>query len=89
MTHSWIQILGVASSIALPLFNIPLMLRMIQRRSSQDVSLIWVIGIFTCLAGMVPIGWQSTDPIFKIFTIINFVFFSGVAMTAVYFRVRR
>ena len=83
---SWIQILGMTSSIALPLFNIPLMARIIRRRSSADLSLIWVLGVFFSLVGMTPAGCQSPDMIFKVFTLINVVLFAGVTFSAVYFR---
>lgn len=83
------QTLGFAASIILPFFNIPLMLRMYQRKSSEDLSLVWVFGIFFCLIAMIPVGLQSPDPIFKLFSVLNFAFFSGVAGMAVYYRIKR
>ena len=85
-TDSWIQTLGFVSSIALPFFNIPLMMRLIRRRSSQDLSLTWVIGVFLSLLGMFPAGLRSTDLIFRVFTVVNLAFFSGVTALAIYFR---
>lgn len=84
--NPWVQTLGLVSSIVLPFFNIPLMMRMIRRRSSQDLSLTWVIGVFLCLLGMLPAGLRSTDLIFKVFAVVNLIFFSGVTFLAVYFR---
>lgn len=82
----WIQVLGFFSSLILPFFNIPLMVRIWKRKSAEDLSLIWVLGIFFSLLGMLPAGLHSPDPIFKFFSLLNWIFFSGVTVLAVYFR---
>jgi len=84
-----VQILGFFSSIALPFFNIPLMIRLVKRRSSEDLSLVWVLGVFFCLVGMLPAGFQSSDPIFRIFSFLNWFFFSGVTFLTLYFKRKR
>ena len=84
--HSWIQILGLVASVVLPFFNIPLMARMIRRKSSDDLSLVWVAGVFVCIVATLPAAWKSTDLIFKVYQIINVIFFSGVVFLAFYFR---
>ncbi len=81
--------LGLVASITLPFFNLPLMARMVKRRSSADVSLVWAIGVFTCLLLMAPAAWQSSDVIFKTFSAINITLFSGVAFLVVWFRIKR
>jgi hypothetical protein len=43
-----IQAIGMLSGIIMLLFNIPLILRIIRRRSSGDISLVWVIGVWSC-----------------------------------------
>ncbi len=83
------QTLGFAASIILPFFNIPLMLRMYQRKSSEDLSLVWVCGIFFSLLAMIPVGIQSPDSVFRLFSVLNFAFFSGVAGMAVYYRIKK
>jgi hypothetical protein len=40
------QILGVVSGVLMPLFNIPLILRIARRRSSEDISVAWVVGVW-------------------------------------------
>ncbi len=77
---------GFAASMTLPLFNIPLMMRMIKRRSSTDISLIWACGVFVCIVATLPAAWISTDIIFKSYQIVNVIFFSGVVVLAVYYR---
>ena len=81
-----ITLLGLVASIVLPFFNIPLMIRMFQRKSSEDLSLTWVIGVFVCILATVPAALRSPDIIFKIYQIVNVIFFSGVVGFAVYYR---
>lgn len=86
---TWVERIGLISSIILPLFNIPLMMRMVQRKSSEDLSLIWVLGVWFCIVGTFPAAMVSADKIFKIYQIINVTFFSGVAFLAVYYRIKK
>ncbi len=83
---NWIWNIGFVASLALPFFNLPLIVRVIQRRSSTDISLVWVTGVWLCLALMEPIAWLSTDPVFRVFATVNLVLFSGVTFTVFYFR---
>ncbi|MBI2066865.1 MAG: hypothetical protein HYW02_06835 [Deltaproteobacteria bacterium] len=85
-TENWIQNVGLVASITLPFFNIPLMIRMVKRRSSEDLSLIWVVGVFSCLLAILPTAWLSTDFVFKVFSIVNVLLFSGVVVLALFFR---
>lgn len=78
-----IKTLGLIAAIILPLWNIPLIVRIIKRKSSKDISLFWALGIWVCLLGMFPSGLVSTDIIWKTFNIINLVLFTAVAICAV------
>jgi uncharacterized protein with PQ loop repeat len=80
-----IQIIGMLSGIIMPLFNIPLILRITRRRSSADISLVWVIGVWSCVIAMLPSALQSPDPVLMVFGIINSLFFSAVLFTVLYF----
>ena len=80
-----IQVIGMLSGIIMPLFNIPLILRIIRRRSSGDISLVWVIGVWSCVIAMLPSSLQSPDPVLVVFGIINSLFFSAVFFTVLYF----
>lgn len=80
-----IQVIGMLSGIIMPLFNIPLILRIIRRRSSADISLLWVIGVWSCVIAMLPSSLQSPDPVLVVFGIINSLFFSAVLFTVLYF----
>ncbi len=80
------QILGFLGSLALPLFNIPLMIKLYRRKSSADLSLVWVIGVEVCIILMLPAGLESQDLIFRVFAVMNILFFTGVACLAFYYR---
>ena len=80
-----IQVIGMLSGIIMPLFNIPLILRIIRRRSSADISLLWVIGVWSCVMAMLPSSMQPPDLVLVVFGIINSLFFSAVFFTVLYF----
>ncbi len=81
-----IMTLGMLAAVVLPFFNIPLMLRMRRRKSSDDISLIWTIGIFCCVLLMLPSAMLSEDLTFKLFAIVNTVSFSGVVYHVLKYR---
>ncbi|MBI1953846.1 MAG: hypothetical protein HYS41_06970 [Candidatus Omnitrophica bacterium] len=81
-----IKTLGFVAAIVLPFMNIPLILTIQRRRSSKDISLIWTIGVWLCLAGMLPSALISSDPIFRIFAVINLTMFSLVVAQVLRFR---
>ena len=74
---------GMVASIALPLFNIPLILRIIKRKSADDISLIWVFGVWLCILLMSPATLTSKDVIFYWFGWMNLIFFTGVVVVTV------
>ena len=79
-------ILGMLAAIALPFFNIPLILRIRRRKSSSDISLVWIYGVFSCALLMLPSAIASKDLVFKLFAIVNAILFSGVVYHAVKYR---
>ena len=81
-----IQTLGLIGAVVLPLWNIPLILKIGHRRSSKDISLAWTLGVFVCLLLMLPAALASPDPVFKIFSAVNIVFFAGVVIQVVRYR---
>lgn len=81
-----IQTLGLIAAVLLPLWNIPLIVRIIKRRSSEDISLHWALGVWVCLALMAPSGFQSQDPVWKVFNVMNITLFSAVVITVLIFR---
>lgn len=62
----------------LPLFNIPLIYRIVKRKSADDISLVWVFGVWTCILLMSPAALVSQDLAFRMFGWTNLIFFTGV-----------
>ena len=86
--ESWIQKIGMVSAIVLPFFNIPLILRLWQRKSSKDFSLSWAVGVWVCIVLMTPQALRSEDAAFRAYGIVNILFFSVVAFLIVWYRRR-
>ncbi len=81
-----IKIIGLIAAIILPLWNIPLIVRIQKRRSSKDISLAWAFGVIFCLILMLPSALISEDIVFKVFSIVNIIFFSIVVIQSIRFR---
>ncbi len=81
-----IEQIGLVASVALPLWNIPLMVKIIRRKSSQDISLSWLWGIWICTVLMAPSGFASEDLVWKTFNIVNLIMFSGVVIVVLKYR---
>jgi uncharacterized protein with PQ loop repeat len=75
--------LGLVSAVALPFFDIPLIARIVRRKSSEDISLVWTFGIFICTLGMLPSSLISQDIVLKSFAIVNTVLFAAVVVAVV------
>ena len=78
--------MGLIAAVVLPLWNIPLIVRIGQRRSSQDISLPWTFGVFISLLFMLPSALMSSDVIFKVFAVVNIVLFGAVVIQVLRFR---
>ena len=84
--ESWIEKIGMVSAVALPFFNIPLIIRLWQRKSSKDFSLSWAVGVWVCIVLMTPQALRSSDSTFRAYGIVNILFFSVVAFLVVKYR---
>ena len=78
-----IEKVGVVAGVALPLFNIPLIVRLIQRKSAEDFSLSWAVGVWFCIVLMTPQALRSNDIAFRAYGVVNILFFSVVAFLIV------
>jgi len=83
---SIIEILGLVCAIGMPFWNIPLIARIIKRRSSADISLAWALGVWVCIILMAPSGFQSKDIVWRTFNIVNLVMFSAVVFFVLKYR---
>ena len=84
--ESWIAKVGLVSCVVLPLFNIPLIIRLCQRKSSEDFSLTWTLGVWGCIVLMTPHALSSPDPAFRAYGVVNIIFFSVVAVLILKYR---
>ncbi|MCK4993477.1 MAG: hypothetical protein KAS13_00335 [Candidatus Omnitrophica bacterium] len=80
------QKIALIAAVVLPLWNIPLIIRIVKRKSSEDISLYWAFGVWSCLILMLPAGITSSDIVWKTFNIVNIVLFSAVVFTAFVYR---
>ncbi len=86
MGENWIQTVGMLAAIILPMWNIPLVIRIVKRKSSSDISLFWALGVWVCLVLMAPSGVTSSDHIWRTFNIINLILFTCVVGTVLAYR---
>lgn len=80
------QKIALIAAIILPFWNIPLIVRIIKRKSSEDISIFWALGVWTCFALMAPSGFVSSDPVWRVFNIVNFILFSTVVIAVLAYR---
>lgn len=83
------EIVALVASIALPLWNIPLIIKIVQRRSSEDISLAWALGVWGCILLMAPSGFTSDDLVWRTFNMVNAVLFTAVVVTVVGYRIKK
>ncbi len=81
-----VELLAMVASVVMPLWNIPLIVTIIQRQSSEDLSLHWLWGVWVCMLLMLPWAFITTDKVLRVFSVINFVLFSGVAIAVMKYR---
>ena len=84
-----VQLFGIIGAVVMPLWNIPLILKIIQRKSSADISLWWAIGVWACIILMAPAGLVSQDIVLKMFSIVNLLLFSCVVFIVLIYRERK
>lgn len=74
--------------IVLPLFNVPLILGIRKRKSSDGLSLTWALGVWTCIVLMTPQALRSDDLAFRVYGVVNIIFFSAVVFYILKYRGR-
>lgn len=84
--QSLINSIGIVAAVVLPLFNIPLIFKIVQRKSSRDISLCWALGVWVCIVLMAPSGFTSEDVVWRTFNYMNIVLFTGVVFTTLKYR---
>jgi uncharacterized protein with PQ loop repeat len=80
------EFLALAASIIMPLFNIPLIVKIVRRKSADDLSLSWLFGIWGCMLLMLPWALSTRDIVLRVFGIMNFLLFSAVVVAVLKYR---
>jgi hypothetical protein len=80
------KILALVASVVMPLFNIPLIVKIVRRKSSDDLSLSWLFGIWGCIVLMLPWALVTEEVVLRVFGIMNFLLFSVVVITVLKYR---
>lgn len=81
-----LEMLALGASIVMPMWNIPLIIKIIRRKSSDDLSLYWLWGVWTCMFLMVPWSFLTKDTVLKVFSLVNIMLFSGVVVAVMKYR---
>jgi len=81
-----IEIVALVAAVILPLWNLPLIFHIMKRKSSQDVSLSWAIGVWVCFVLMAPAALMSEDMVWRVFNVMNLILFTGVTATVLIYR---
>ena len=67
----------------MPIFNIPMIIRIVRRKSADDISLVWLFGVWLCILLMSPAAFMSHELSFRLFGYTNVIFFTGVVVVTV------
>ena len=84
-----VEQIGLVASVGMPLWNIPLIIKIIKRRSSEDISMGWVMGVWACTILMAPSGFMSKDIVWRSFNIMNLILFTAVVVTVLKYRKKK
>lgn len=79
---SW-ETVGLWAGAILPLWDIPLMVRIIRRQSSSDISLFWAWGIWLSSVLMAPSSFVVANKIAMVFNIVNVTTLTALLMIVV------
>lgn len=82
----YLQTLALMASVVMPLFNIPLIVRIVQRKSSEDLSFSWFFGVWICMLLMLPWAFVTKDTVLKVFSFVNVSLFSLVGFVMIKYR---
>ena len=79
---SW-ETIGLWAGIILPLWDIPLIVRIIKRKSSADISLGWIWGLWAASVLMTPNAFIVGNQLAIAFNIVNVIMLSIVLLVVI------
>jgi uncharacterized protein with PQ loop repeat len=80
------DVMGLLAAVVMPIWNVPLIVRIARRKTADDISLAWMWGVWACMVLMLPAAFASRDITLKAFSISNVFFFSGVVIVVLLYR---
>jgi uncharacterized protein with PQ loop repeat len=80
------QKISMLGGVVLPIWNIPLIVRIIKRKTSEDISLLWLFGVWTCILLMFPSAITSEEVWYRWFGVTNIFFFTLVVVVVMMYR---
>ncbi len=83
---TFVDTLATVAGSALPLFDISLIMYVIKRKSSKDISLMWAVGLWATSVAMAPAGIMSADIASRAFNIVNVVMLTFVVVVVYKYR---
>ncbi len=83
---NWLDAMATVAGGALPLFDISLIMYIIKRKSSKDISVLWAVGLWATSVAMAPAGLLSPDIASKAFNIVNVVMLTIVVIVVIKYR---
>ncbi len=78
--------IGLWAATILPLWDIPLIVRIVRRKSSQDISLIYAVGIWVTAVMMAPSAFVSGDKLAIGFNTMNVIMLTAVMIVTIKYR---
>ena len=84
-TLNFVKIVGFIGAM-MPLWNIPFVINILKMKSSHEVSLVWMFGVWISILCLLPQSLKSLELNFKIFGILNITLFSLVLIVVLYYR---
>ena len=78
--------IGFLAAVILPLWDIPLMVRIIKKKSSADISMGWIFGLWLSSVLMAPSAFIRQDHAAMGFNIVNVVMLTAVLIVVYKYR---
>jgi uncharacterized protein with PQ loop repeat len=77
---------GFWAGVMLPLWDIPLIVRVVKRKSSEDISLIWAVGLWITSVMMTPNAFITGDKLAMGFDTMNVLMVTVVMIVTIKYR---
>jgi hypothetical protein len=74
------------AAVILPLWDIPLIVRIVRRKSSQDISVLWAAGLWVCAILMTPSAFIAANKVAIGFNIMNVIMLTVVLIVVIKYR---